>query len=142
MYQTEKWNLLIEKQVYLRTSPEKLIHWSRRYDEDQRFQTFEQWLEITPAVRRFLKIAVQAHQNKEVQGRQVTLVEVFRQETTEYRTRLLHPPIHSSSGTVNQPQTNSQQDQLELRPKKQQSTRRVRRKPSPKQGGLHHAATD
>jgi hypothetical protein len=141
MYQTEKWNLLIEKQAYLSTSPEKLIRWSRRYDEDQRFQTYEQWLEITPEVRRFLKIAVQAYQNKEVQGRQVTLVEIFRQGTTEYRTRLLHPPIYSS-GMVNRPQTDSQQDQLELSPKKRQTTGRTRRKSSPKQGGLHHAATD
>jgi hypothetical protein len=131
MYQTEKWHLLIEKQAYLRHSPERLIHWSRRYDEDHRFPAYEAWLEITPEVRRFLRLAAQAACNRYM-NRPVLLFETTRH-------KMAQPRYAYQPGAAVQIEVKAIRTMV---PRRRQRINRAQQPPASAKKGRRHAAQD
>jgi hypothetical protein len=131
MYQAEKWHVLIEKQAYLRHSPERLIHWSRRYDEDHRFPAYEAWLAITPEVRRFLRLAAQAACHRDV-NRPVLLFETIRH-------KLAQPIYAYQPGVVAQVEVKATRL---VAPRRRQRINRAQRSPTLAKKGRRHVAQD
>jgi hypothetical protein len=136
MYQAEKWHVLIEKQAHLRHSPERLIYWSKRYDEDHRFPTYEEWLGVNAEVRRFLRLAVQAVRHR-TSRRPVLLFETVRRNTPPLRSQANQP-----LGAVARIERLQVAKPISILQKQKKVADRAQQPPASAKKGRRHAAQD